>query len=129
MSDIMEGAKEKYIGSGKVISYVYGKTLIISVCPSQYFINVENLIYREQRTLNAEALLDLDIFNLSSSGNNSGKKKKPASQTDRRSDIDDEDDLEDNAPLFWQPGKRGYYSLRPGKGSPERLNAFRNVGR
>ncbi|XP_060590423.1 E3 ubiquitin-protein ligase UBR5-like isoform X1 [Ruditapes philippinarum] len=84
---------------------------------------------REQRTLNAEALLDLDIFNLSSSGNNSNKKKKPASQTDRRSDIDDEDDLEDNAPLFWQPGKRGYYSLRPGKGSPERLNAFRNVGR
>ncbi|XP_053381871.1 E3 ubiquitin-protein ligase UBR5-like [Mercenaria mercenaria] len=84
---------------------------------------------REQRELNAEALLDLDIFNLSSTGTNSGKKKKPASQTDRRSDIEDDDDLEDNAPLFWQPGKRGYYTLRPGKGSPERLNAFRNVGR
>lgn len=84
---------------------------------------------REQRELNAEALLDLDIFNLSASGSSSGKKKKPASQTDRRSDIDDDDDLEDNAPLFWQPGKRGYYTPRPGKGSPERLNAFRNVGR
>jgi len=74
--------------------------------------------------------LDLDIFNLSASGNpNSGKKKKPASQSDRRDDIDEDEDLEDNAPLFWQPGKRGYYTVRPGKGSAERLNAFRNVGR
>ncbi|XP_052763231.1 E3 ubiquitin-protein ligase UBR5-like isoform X2 [Mya arenaria] len=94
---------------------------------------------RELRELNAEALLDLDIFNLSSGNNNtsvaggsgggasSSKKKKTASQSDRRSD--DDDDVDDNAPLFWQPGKRGYYTVRPGKGSPERLNAFRNVGR
>lgn len=78
------------------------------------------LIFRE---LSAEALLDLDIFNLSAAD----KKKKAGG--DRRSDIEDEDDLEDNAPLFWQPGKRGFYSPRPGKNSPERLNAFRNVGR
>jgi len=76
------------------------------------------------RELSAKALLDLDIFNLSSSD----KKKKPAG-TDRRSDVDEEEDVEDNVPLFWQPGKRGFYSPRPGKNSPERLNAFRNVGR
>lgn len=68
-------------------------------------------------------MLDLDIFNLSAAD----KKKKAVG--DRRSDIEDEDDMEDNAPLFWQPGKRGFYSPRPGKNSPERLNAFRNVGR
>jgi len=31
--------------------------------------------------------------------------------------------------LFYQPGKRGFYSPRQGKCTPERLNAFRNVGR
>ena len=36
---------------------------------------------------------------------------------------------EDNSPLFWQPNKNGFYSPRPGKNTPARLNAFRNVGR
>lgn len=39
------------------------------------------------------------------------------------------DDTEDNAPLFYAPGKRGFYTPRQGRGSYERLNAFRNVGR
>ncbi|XP_047482711.1 E3 ubiquitin-protein ligase hyd-like isoform X2 [Penaeus chinensis] len=34
-----------------------------------------------------------------------------------------------SAPLFYQPGKRGFYSPRQGRPTPERLNAFRNVGR
>ncbi|CAL4094503.1 unnamed protein product, partial [Meganyctiphanes norvegica] len=34
-----------------------------------------------------------------------------------------------SAPLFYQPGKRGFYSPRQGRPVPERLNAFRNVGR
>ena len=66
--------------------------------------------------------MDLDIFNLSASD----KKKKP---TERKSEVEEEEELEDNSPLFWQPGKRGFYSPRPGKSPPERLNAFRNVGR
>ena len=33
------------------------------------------------------------------------------------------------APLFWQPDKKGVYAPRPGKATPERLNAYRNVGR
>lgn len=66
--------------------------------------------------------MDLDIFNLSASD----KKKKP---TERKSEVEEEEELEDNSPLFWQPGKRGFYSPRPGKSTPERLNAFRNVGR
>ena len=37
--------------------------------------------------------------------------------------------VEDNAPLFYSPGKRGFYSPVQGKATPERLNAFRNVGR
>lgn len=36
---------------------------------------------------------------------------------------------QDNSPLFFQPGKPGYYSPRPGINSPERLNCMRNVGR
>lgn len=37
--------------------------------------------------------------------------------------------LEDNAPLFYSPGKRGFYSPRQGHASFDRINAFRNVGR
>ena len=37
--------------------------------------------------------------------------------------------MEDSSPLFWQPGKRGYYAPRVGKTTPERINAYRNVGR
>lgn len=36
---------------------------------------------------------------------------------------------DDAAPLFYSPGKRGYYSPRQGRATPERINAFRNVGR
>ncbi|XP_056647890.1 E3 ubiquitin-protein ligase hyd isoform X1 [Diorhabda sublineata] len=38
-------------------------------------------------------------------------------------------DEEDVAPLFYCPGKRGFYAPRQGKATFERLNAFRNVGR
>ncbi|XP_055902383.1 E3 ubiquitin-protein ligase hyd isoform X2 [Eupeodes corollae] len=37
--------------------------------------------------------------------------------------------IEDNDPLFYSPGKRGFYSPRQGYASFERINAFRNVGR
>ena len=73
--------------------------------------------------MSADALLDLDIFNLSTD------KNKKTTSGGRRSDLEDEEDMEDSTPLFWQPGKRGYYSPRPGKNTPERLSAFRNVGR
>ncbi len=76
------------------------------------------------REISAEAILDLDIFNLTGE-----QKTKKSSMSSRRSDTDDEDELEDSSPLFWQPGKRGYYAPRPGKNTPERLSAFRNVGR
>lgn len=36
---------------------------------------------------------------------------------------------DDYAPLFYSPGKCGFYSPREGFASYERLNAFRNVGR
>ncbi|KAK4337375.1 hypothetical protein RND71_043332 [Anisodus tanguticus] len=68
-------------------------------------------------------LLDLDIFNLSSNSRSSTLNKT------RTLDYDEDEDSEDNSPLFYQPGKIGFNSLRQGKCTPERLNAFRNVGR
>lgn len=44
-------------------------------------------------------------------------------------ELEDTDDGDDNAPLFYQPGKRGFYSPRPGKNTEARLNCFRNIGR
>ena len=46
--------------------------------------------------------------------------------TPERMDVDLGDE---NAPLFYQPGKRGFYSPRMSRPSDTRLNAFRNVGR
>ncbi|XP_022088728.1 E3 ubiquitin-protein ligase UBR5-like isoform X2 [Acanthaster planci] len=86
------------------------------------------------------SLLDLDIFSLSdrgSSGPSSGPthqdKPKAGSGGEGPRPDESEDGEEgtelDNEPLFYQPGKRGFYSPRPGKNSTERLNCFRNVGR
>ncbi|XP_012256943.2 E3 ubiquitin-protein ligase UBR5 isoform X2 [Athalia rosae] len=77
------------------------------------------LIHSHIQDLASEALLDLDVFSLTErcAGN---KKKLEASILD---------DIEDNAPLFYSPGKRGFYTPRQGRASYERLNAFRNVGR
>lgn len=70
----------------------------------------------------AETLLDLDVFNLGERGRRSAAA--------RRSDAEEEEeDGEDCSPLVYQPGKRGFYSPRQGKCTPDRLNAFRNVGR
>ncbi|KAH7947257.1 hypothetical protein HPB52_008998 [Rhipicephalus sanguineus] len=70
----------------------------------------------------AETLLDLDVFSLGERGRRS--------TAARRSDAEEEeDDGEDCSPLVYQPGKRGFYAPRQGKCTPDRLNAFRNVGR
>ncbi|XP_013417983.1 E3 ubiquitin-protein ligase UBR5 isoform X2 [Lingula anatina] len=82
-----------------------------------------DIIMTHGREMNADALLDLDIFNLSADKT----KKSGSSAGSRASDLEEEED--DSAALFWQPGKRGFYSPRPGKNSLERLNLFRNVGR
>lgn len=37
--------------------------------------------------------------------------------------------LNEDTPLFWQPDQKGVYAPRPGKHTPERLTAYRNVGR
>lgn len=66
-----------------------------------------------------EALLDLDVFSLIA---RCGATKKKIENSIL-------DDTEDNAPLFYSPGKRGFYTPRQGRASYERLNAFRNVGR
>ncbi|EAT42542.1 AAEL005930-PA [Aedes aegypti] len=60
----------------------------------------------------------LEIDNLSVGGSSS-------SATTGGSSVDQQAD----APLFYSPGKRGFYSPRQGYPSSERLNAFRNVGR
>ena len=69
--------------------------------------------------LDHPVLPDLDIFNLSKSKEDQNTVEVPPEEVA----------VEDNAPLFYSPGKRGFYSPVQGKATPERLNAFRNVGR
>ena len=89
-----------------------------------------------QNSINSSSisLIELDMFNLTRSNSigssNTISKNSPISgSTVKQVTLEDEEDGEDNAPLFYQPGKRGFVSPRQGKGTPERLNAFRNVGR
>ncbi|XP_030767956.1 E3 ubiquitin-protein ligase UBR5 isoform X5 [Sitophilus oryzae] len=75
-----------------------------------------------------DALLELDVFSL----NERGSKKAGGSRTTSADNSVTEEgapEEEDNAPLFYCPGKRGFYAPRQGKATFERLNAFRNVGR
>lgn len=60
---------------------------------------------------------DLDVFSLSERGPGTAGSATVGAA------------LDDAAPLFYCPGKRGYYSPRQGRATPERINAFRNVGR
>ena len=67
---------------------------------------------------------DLDVVSLLERGKKSGSGASRSSETEEPAE-----DSDDNSPLFYCPGKRGFYSPRQGKASFERLNAFRNVGR
>ena len=70
-----------------------------------------------------------------SSSSSSAAKKKSAAVAAVAADPDTdateplEECTDDNAPLFYSPGKRGFYSPIQGRATPERLNAYRNVGR
>lgn len=68
--------------------------------------------------------------NLNSSGGTTQSTSNPTSSKRLNPVVVlEECTLEDNAPLFYSPGKRGFYSPRQGLASCERINAFRNVGR
>lgn len=71
------------------------------------------------------------MFTLSDRGGSSNRRSSGRSGGTEGTTSEDatSEDVEDNAPLFYCPGKRGFYSPRQGKASYERLNAFRNVGR
>lgn len=81
-----------------------------------------DLILTNSREIPGEALLDLDVFNFNKNGSSSASKKPQESDEWSGGDSD-------ASPLFYQPGTAGFYSPRQGKSTPERLNAFRNVGR
>lgn len=44
-------------------------------------------------------------------------------------ELKDEAKLGDNAPLFFRPSRGGYYTPIAASNSPQRIAAFRNVGR
>ncbi|XP_022162662.1 E3 ubiquitin-protein ligase UBR5 isoform X4 [Myzus persicae] len=76
----------------------------------------------------ADSLLeDVDLF-LSLSEQQGSKPAPPAKENIAEENVTEEN-LDDNTPLFYCPGKQGFYSPRQGKSSYERLNAFRNTGR
>lgn len=84
---------------------------------------------QSQQELTSEALLELDVFSLTDRG---GSRKSQGSRNGNGDNANQDEsgtDEEDNAPLFYCPGKRGFYAPRQGKGTFERMNAFRNVGR
>ncbi|KAG7304392.1 hypothetical protein JYU34_011332 [Plutella xylostella] len=69
-------------------------------------------------------LPDLDVFSLSERGAG-GSGAGPSTAAAPAPPLP----ADDSAPLFYSPGKRGYYSPRQGRATAERINAFRNVGR
>lgn len=70
---------------------------------------------------------DVDLF-LSLSEQHGSKPAPPTKENIAEENVTEEN-LDDNMPLFYCPGKQGFYSPRQGKATYERLNAFRNTGR
>ncbi|KAL0598967.1 E3 ubiquitin-protein ligase UBR5 [Plecturocebus cupreus] len=86
------------------------------------------LIIAHGRENGADSILDLGLID-SSEKVQENRKRHGSSRSVVDMDLDDTDDGDDNAPLFYQPGKRGFYTPRPGKNTEARLNCFRNIGR
>uniref|UniRef100_A0A8C9R671 E3 ubiquitin-protein ligase UBR5 n=1 Tax=Scleropages formosus TaxID=113540 RepID=A0A8C9R671_SCLFO len=86
------------------------------------------LIIAHGRENGADSILDLGLLDTSDKAQDN-RKRHGSSRSVVDMELDDADDSDDNAPLFYQPGKRGFYSPRPGKNTEARLNCFRNIGR
>ncbi|KAK1896054.1 E3 ubiquitin-protein ligase UBR5 [Dissostichus eleginoides] len=85
------------------------------------------LLIAHGRENGADSILDLGLLEAPEKAQNRKRHGSTRSVVDM--ELDDPDDGDDNAPLFYQPGKRGFYSPRPGKNTEARLNCFRNIGR
>ena len=57
-----------------------------------------------------------------------GDKARPKAAA-RQASEEETAEERDQSPLFYCPGKRGFYAPWQGRPTPERINAFRNVGR
>ncbi|MBN3274321.1 UBR5 ligase, partial [Polyodon spathula] len=87
------------------------------------------LIIAHGRENGADSILDLGLIDASDKTQAKSRKRHGSSRSVVDMELDDTEDGDDNAPLFYQPGKRGFYSPRPGKSTEARLNCFRNIGR
>ncbi|XP_019763425.1 E3 ubiquitin-protein ligase UBR5 isoform X4 [Dendroctonus ponderosae] len=77
--------------------------------------------------IGSDALLgSIGVFSLNERGSENGYRTVNSDNSVTEETVPEE---EDNAPLFYSPGKRGFYAPRQGRATFERLNAFRNVGR
>lgn len=78
--------------------------------------------------------IDNSTANSQNNGANSGGSQTAVAGTSSKQRMNpvvvlEECPVDDYAPLFYSPGKCGFYSPREGFATYERLNAFRNVGR
>ncbi|XP_063054960.1 E3 ubiquitin-protein ligase UBR5 isoform X7 [Engraulis encrasicolus] len=87
------------------------------------------LLIAHGRENGADSILDLGVLDTPEKAQQENRKRHGSTRSVVDMELDDPDDADDNAPLFYQPGKRGFYSPRPGKNTEARLNCFRNIGR
>ncbi|XP_073780757.1 E3 ubiquitin-protein ligase UBR5 isoform X25 [Danio rerio] len=87
------------------------------------------LLITHGRENGADSILDLGLLDTPEKAQQENRKRHGSTRSVVDMELDDPDDGDDNAPLFYQPGKRGFYSPRPGKNTEARLNCFRNIGR
>uniref|UniRef100_A0A4W5PTR5 E3 ubiquitin-protein ligase UBR5 n=1 Tax=Hucho hucho TaxID=62062 RepID=A0A4W5PTR5_9TELE len=85
------------------------------------------LLIAHGRENGADSILDLGLLEAPEKAQEN-RKRHGSTRSVVDMELDDPED-DDNAPLFYQPGKRGFYSPRPGKNTEARLNCFRNIGR
>ncbi|XP_031552973.1 E3 ubiquitin-protein ligase UBR5-like isoform X3 [Actinia tenebrosa] len=96
--------------------------MLLELSPAQLL-----LLLASEDTLRQRVEDAVDV--LLSNGKKGSANKDQDGETAGNSSLDGEENNEDFTPLFYQPGKVGYYSPRPGLWTEERLNCYRNVGR
>uniref|UniRef100_UPI00358E0F24 E3 ubiquitin-protein ligase UBR5-like isoform X5 n=1 Tax=Myxine glutinosa TaxID=7769 RepID=UPI00358E0F24 len=85
-----------------------------------------DLIIPHGREGNDNSLMDLPV--LDNERAQDGRKRLSGGRGGP-DEQEEQEEVEDNSQLFYQPGKRGIYSIRAGKNTEARLNCYRNVGR
>ncbi|KAF0288877.1 E3 ubiquitin-protein ligase hyd [Amphibalanus amphitrite] len=102
--------------------------MLLDLSPAQLLLLLASEETLRQRVEEAVDILHSHSREAAASESLLGDKSRPKTAA-RQTSEEEAAEERDQSPLFYCPGKRGFYAPWQGRPTPERINAFRNVGR